>query len=260
MEIVPYKFTEMVGWIAIQLEAGKDSHVSDFSIEHLAAILVHAIHIAVITLPSHLWDHASDIFHYVGIDAIKVVHPHIAAAATIVDHLAELIKKKHHRDVRQDKNALHRLRVACEHAKKALSEKEETLVQIDSLLDGVDLSAPLTRAEFEELNHDLFDRAMGLVNNVVMGSDPRRQESRKDMVDDIIVVGGSSRIPKVRQLVKDYFHVRQPNYRKGVEPAEAVVHGAAVLSRPVVAQYPEEPLDFDQWFPRCYWLSHSERR
>ncbi|KAL5204311.1 hypothetical protein ABZP36_009182 [Zizania latifolia] len=91
---------------------------------------------------------------------------------------------------------------------------------------------------------------MGLVNDVVMGSDPRRQaeESRKDMVDEIIIGGGSSRIPKVRRLVKDYFHGRQPNCCKGVEPAEAVVHGAAVLSRPVVAWYPEEPLDFDRWF------------
>uniref|UniRef100_J3LHP3 Uncharacterized protein n=1 Tax=Oryza brachyantha TaxID=4533 RepID=J3LHP3_ORYBR len=173
--------------------------------------------------------------------------------ATIVDHLAELIKKQHGRDVRQDKAAMARLKVACEQAKRALSEQQETLVQIDSLLDdGVVFSAPLTRADFEELNHHLFHRALGLVEEVVKG--------RVEMVDEIVVVGGSARIPKVRRLLRDYFHGRRPNSRKGVEPEEAVVHGAALLARPVAVVQPQaardleveedshSSLDFDHWF------------
>ncbi|KAF8718034.1 hypothetical protein HU200_025504 [Digitaria exilis] len=155
-------------------------------------------------------------------------------------------------DIRQDKKALLRLRVACEHAKKALSDQEETLVQVDSLVDGVSFSAPLTRAKLEELNQDLFDRAMGLLEEVVMGTGKPRVDSRKDMVDEIVLVGGSARIPKVRQLVKEYFHGREPNSRQGVEPEEAVVLGTAILSRPEAARYIEEC--FDHSIPRVGWL------
>lgn len=136
--------------------------------------------------------------------------------ARIVDYMVELIRQQHRWDIRQDKKALLRLRVACEHAKKALSEREETLVQVDNG-GGVSFSAPLTRAKLEELNQDLFDRAMGLLEEVVMGTGNPRVDSRKDMVDEIVLVGGSARIPKVRQLVKDYFHGREPNRLKGVE-------------------------------------------
>lgn len=133
--------------------------------------------------------------------------------------------------------------MACEHAKKALSDQEETLVQVDSLVDGVSFSAPLTRAKLEELNQDLFDRAMGLLEEVVMGTGKPRVDSRKDMVDEVVLVGGSARIPKVRQLVKEYFHGREPNNRQGVEPEEAVVLGTAILSRPEAARYIEECFD-----------------
>ncbi|CAL4909847.1 unnamed protein product [Urochloa decumbens] len=159
----------------------------------------------------------------------------------IVEYMAWLIKQRHGWDIGQDKEALLRLRVACEHAKKAPSDQEETLVQVDSLVDGASFSAHLTRAKFEELNRDLFDRAMALVDAVVMGrGGGPREETRKDMVDEIVLVGGSSRIPKVRQLVRDYFHGREPNSRKGVEPEEAVVRGTAILSRPEAAPIVEE--------------------
>nr|CAB3496774.1 unnamed protein product [Digitaria exilis] len=161
----------------------------------------------------------------------------------IVDYMVELISQQHQWDIRQDKKALLRLRVACEHAKKALSDQEETLVQVDSLVDGVSFSAPLTRAKLEELNQDLFDRAMGLLEEVVMGTGKPRVDSRKDMVDEVVLVGGSARIPKVRQLVKEYFHGREPNNRQGVEPEEAVVLGTAILSRPEAARYIEECFD-----------------
>ncbi|CAL5096560.1 unnamed protein product [Urochloa decumbens] len=159
----------------------------------------------------------------------------------IVEYMAWLIKQRHGWDIGQDKEALLRLRVACEHAKKALSDQEETQVQVDSLVDGVSFSASLTRAKFEELNRDLFDRAMALVDQVVMGrGGGPREESRKDLVDEIVLVGGSARIPKVRQLVRDYFHGREPNSRKGVEPEEAVHRGTAILSRPEAAPIIEE--------------------
>jgi endoplasmic reticulum chaperone BiP len=140
-------------------------------------------------------------------------------------------------NIRQDKEALLRLRVACEHAKKALSNQEETLVQVDG--GGISFSAALTRAKLEEMNRDLFDRAMGLVDEVVTGNRKPRVESRKDMVDEVVLVGGSARIPRVRQLVKDYFHGRRPNSREGVEAEEAVVRGTAILSRPEAARYVE---------------------
>ncbi|KAL6618670.1 hypothetical protein ACP70R_033809 [Stipagrostis hirtigluma subsp. patula] len=160
----------------------------------------------------------------------------------VVDHFAELIKKQHDMDVREDKNAMLRLTAACERAKQALSGdgQEETLVEVESLLaGGANFSAPLTRAEFEELNRDLFERAMALVDEAVM----RRGKPR--VIDEVVVVGGSTRIPKVRQLLKDYFHGKEPNYSEGVEPDEAAVHGAALISRPEAARYLEEC--FEHW-------------
>ncbi|KAL6620805.1 hypothetical protein ACP70R_035944 [Stipagrostis hirtigluma subsp. patula] len=159
----------------------------------------------------------------------------------VVEHFAELIKKEHDMDVREDKNAMLRLTAACERAKQALSGagQEETLVEVESLLaGGANFTAPLTRAKFEELNHDLFERAMALVDEAVM----RRGKPR--VIDEIVVVGGSTRIPKVRQLLKDYFHGKEPNYSERVEPDDAVVHGAAQISRPEAARYLEECFDY----------------
>ncbi|KAL6620806.1 hypothetical protein ACP70R_035945 [Stipagrostis hirtigluma subsp. patula] len=120
------------------------------------------------------------------------------------------------------------------------ADQEETLVEVESLLaGGANFSAPLTRAEFEELNRDLFERAMALVDEAVM----RRGKPR--VIDEVVVVGGSTRIPKVRELLKDYFHGREPNYSEGVEPDEAAVHGAALISRPEAARYLEEC--FEHW-------------
>ncbi|PWZ45443.1 Mediator of RNA polymerase II transcription subunit 37a [Zea mays] len=161
--------------------------------------------------------------------------------------MAELIKEKNQWDIRQDAEALRRLRVACEHAKKALSDQEETMVQIH--VADIESSAPLTRAKLEELNQDLLDRVMGLVDGAVMGTGsgwlPRpRDESRTDMVDEIVLVGGSARMPKLRQLIEDYFRGRRPNSRKGVEPEDAIVQGTAILSRPKAARYLEECFDY----------------
>jgi endoplasmic reticulum chaperone BiP len=106
-----------------------------------------------------------------------------------------------------------------------------------------------SQAKLEELNQDLFDRVMRLVDGAVMrmgsGWLPQpHDESRKDMVDEIVLVGSDARMPKLHQLVEDYFHGRQPNSRKGVEPEDAIVRGTAILSRPKVACYLEECFDF----------------
>ncbi|RLN30523.1 mediator of RNA polymerase II transcription subunit 37f-like [Panicum miliaceum] len=312
MELVPYKLTKRQGWACIQVVTGPDGHVKEFSLVHLAGILISELrhkaeaHLgrevanAVIAVPQYLpysgrQDLASVGRYDLGFHGFKVIDQQIAAAAAyhhhtkrgdgkavlvfhvggrtssatiykfingtarhiaarsdlflggddftarIVDYMAGLIRRRHQWNIRQDKEAQLRLRVACEHAKKALSDQEETLVQVDG--GGISLSAALTRAKLEEMNRDLFHRALDLVDEVVMGSGRPRVESRKDMVDEVVLVGGSARIPTVRQFVKDYFHGRGPNSRKGVEAEEAVVRGTAILSRPEAARYVEECFD-----------------
>ena len=156
----------------------------------------------------------------------------------LVDHFVQVIKEKHHRDIRRDESALRNLRAACENAKKALSQsyREETVVMIESLLDGANFFEPLTRAKFEELNDDLLARAMGMVEQTVTWPAPPDQwESRKDSIDEIILVGGSVRIRKIGQFFRDYFHGREP-----IVEEEAVIRGAAHLSRPESAIFTDK--------------------
>uniref|UniRef100_A0ACD5WQE8 Uncharacterized protein n=1 Tax=Avena sativa TaxID=4498 RepID=A0ACD5WQE8_AVESA len=155
----------------------------------------------------------------------------------VVDYFVELIKEKHHRDIRQDKSALRKLMAECERAKKVLSDREDTLVSIGSILDqGVSIEEPLSRAKFEELNRDLMARAIDMVEMVVLEGAPTSQlQSHKDGIDQIILVGGSVRIPMVVKLLEDYFHGRGL-----ISDEEAVIRGAALLSRPESARYVEE--------------------
>lgn len=142
----------------------------------------------------------------------------------IVEYFIGLIKNKHGKDISEDKDALGKLRKACEHAKKALSNQDHAQVSIKSLFDGVDFSERLTRAKFEELNNDLF-----LMTQAEL-------ESNKDMIDEIVLVGGSTMIPKIQRLVQDYFDGREPNLL--VKPDETVTFGAALLSHPTANGYP----------------------
>ncbi|KAJ0824265.1 putative Heat shock protein 70 family [Helianthus annuus] len=109
----------------------------------------------------------------------------------------------------------------AERAKRALSSQHQVRVEIESLFDGVDFSEPLTRARFEELNNDLFRKTMGPVKKAMEDAGLEKRQ-----IDEIVLVGGSTRIPKVQQLLKDYFDGKEPN--KGVNPDEAVAFGAAV--------------------------------
>ena len=138
-----------------------------------------------------------------------------------MEYFIKLIKKKHGKDISKDNRALGKLRREAERAKRALSSQHQVRVEIESLFDGVDFSEPLTRARFEELNNDLFRKTMGPVKKAM--EDAGLQKSQ---IDEIVLVGGSTRIPKVQQLLKDYFDGKEPN--KGVNPDEAVAYGAAV--------------------------------
>ncbi|KAJ0482645.1 putative Heat shock protein 70 family [Helianthus annuus] len=139
----------------------------------------------------------------------------------IMEYFIKLINKKYGKDISNDNRVLGKLRREAERAKRALSSQHQVRLEIESLFDGVDFSEPLTRARFEELNNDLFRKTMGPVKKAMEDAGLEKHE-----IDEIVLVGGSTRIPKVQQLLKDYFDGKEPN--KGVNPDEAVAFGAAV--------------------------------
>ncbi|XP_027161156.1 mediator of RNA polymerase II transcription subunit 37a-like isoform X2 [Coffea eugenioides] len=139
----------------------------------------------------------------------------------VMDHFVKLIKKKYNKDISNDKKALGKLRKECERAKRALSNQHQVRVEIESLFDGTDFSEPLTRARFEELNMDLFKKTMAPVKQALKDAG-----LEKSAIDEIVLVGGSTRIPKVQQLLKEFFDGKEPS--RGINPDEAVAHGAAV--------------------------------
>jgi heat shock protein 5 len=139
----------------------------------------------------------------------------------IMEYFIKLIKRKHTKDVSNDKKAVQKLRREAERAKRSLSNQHQVRVEIESLYDGIDFSEPLTRARFEELNNDLFLKTMGPVKKAMEDAG-----MKKSQIDEIVLVGGSTRIPKVQELLKEYFDGKEPS--KGVNPDEAVAYGAAV--------------------------------
>merc|ERR1719362_650832 len=120
-----------------------------------------------------------------------------------------------------DKRAIQKLRREVEKTKRALSSTHQARLEIEALYDGADFSETLTRARFEEINNDLFKNTMGPVKQVLEDSG-----LKKNQIDEIVLVGGSTRIPKVQQLIKDFFNGKEPN--RGINPDEAVAYGAAV--------------------------------
>jgi len=139
----------------------------------------------------------------------------------VMQHFIKMFNKKHNKDLSKDKRALQKLRREVEKAKRALSSTHQARVEIEALLDGLDLSETLTRARFEEINADLFKNTLGPVKQVMEDSG-----LKKNQIDEIVLVGGSTRIPKVQQLIKDFFNGKEPN--RGINPDEAVAYGAAV--------------------------------
>ncbi|XP_002156272.1 endoplasmic reticulum chaperone BiP [Hydra vulgaris] len=139
----------------------------------------------------------------------------------VMEHFIKLYKKKKGKDIRKDNRAVQKLRREVEKAKRTLSTQHQTRLEIESLFDGEDFSETLTRAKFEELNLDLFKSTMKPVKQVIDDSGLKLSE-----IDEIVLVGGSTRIPKVQKLVQDFFQGKEPS--KGINPDEAVAFGAAV--------------------------------
>ncbi|KAL8127630.1 luminal-binding protein 5-like [Apium graveolens] len=139
----------------------------------------------------------------------------------IMEYFIKLINKKYNKDISKDNRALGKLRKEAERAKRALSNQHQVRVEIESLFDGVDFSEPLTRARFEEMNSDLFRKTMGPVKKAMKDAN-----LEKHQIDEIVLVGGSTRIPKVQELLSDYFDGKELS--KGVNPDEAVAFGATV--------------------------------
>merc|ERR1712023_609046 len=139
----------------------------------------------------------------------------------VMDHFMKLYKKKTGKDVRKDNRAVQKLRREVEKAKRALSSTHSARIEIESFYDGEDFSETLTRAKFEELNNDLFRGTLKPVQKVLEDG-----EMKKNEIDEIVLVGGSTRIPKIQSLVKEYFNGKEPS--KGINPDEAVAYGAAV--------------------------------
>jgi len=139
----------------------------------------------------------------------------------LVNHFVQEFKRKHKKDLTTNARALRRLRTACERAKRTLSSSAQTSIEIDSLYEGVDFYTSITRARFEELCQDLFRSTMDPVERVL-----RDSKIDKMSVHEIVLVGGSTRIPKIQKLVSDFFNGKEPN--KSINPDEAVAYGAAV--------------------------------
>lgn len=139
----------------------------------------------------------------------------------IMDYAMKLFKRKYSKDLSKDIRALGKLRREAEKAKRALSSQNQVRIEIEALFDGQDFSETLTRARFEELNSDLFKKTLKPVEKVLKDAGLAKKE-----VHEVVLVGGSTRIPKVQQLVKDFFNGKEPN--RGVNPDEAVAFGAAV--------------------------------
>merc|ERR1711913_34936 len=154
----------------------------------------------------------------------------------MVDHFTKEFLRKHKKDLTKNKRALRRLRTACERAKRTLSASAQASVEIDSLFEGVDFYTSLTRARFEELCADLFRGTLEPVEKAL-----RDAKMDKSSIDDIVLVGGSTRIPKIQKLLQDFFNGKELN--KSINPDEAVAYGAAVQAAILVGDQSEAVSD-----------------
>jgi len=139
----------------------------------------------------------------------------------MVDHFVNEFKRKHKKDMKGNKRALRRLRTACERAKRTLSASAQANIEIDSMFEGIDFYTSITRARFEELCSDLFKGTLEPVEKAM-----RDAKMDKSSINDIVLVGGSTRIPKIQKLLQDFFNGKELN--RSINPDEAVAYGAAV--------------------------------
>ncbi|KAF2301532.1 hypothetical protein GH714_025566 [Hevea brasiliensis] len=213
------------------------------------AYLGQTVKNAVITVPAYFNDSqrqaTKDAGAIAGVNVMRIINEPTAAAIAygldkkvkatagdthlggedfdnrLVNHFVAEFKRKHKKDISTNARALRRLRTACERAKRTLSSTSQTTIEIDSLYEGIDFYATITRARFEELNMDLFRKCMEPVEKCL-----RDSKIDKSQVHDVVLVGGSTRIPKVQQLLQDIFNGKE--LCKSINPDEAVAYGAAV--------------------------------
>merc|ERR1711998_236744 len=140
----------------------------------------------------------------------------------LTEHFAKIFKKKNNNvDIKKDPRAFQKLKHEVEKAKRDLSSVHQVKITVEGIMEGIDFSETITRARFEELCADLFKKTLKPVSQVLEDAGMKKTE-----IDEIVLVGGSTRIPKVQQLLKDFFNGKEPN--RGINPDEAVAHGAAV--------------------------------
>ena len=139
----------------------------------------------------------------------------------VLQYFIKLIKTKYSKDISNDKRAIQKLKGEVEKAKRDLSSVIQTKIEIENLVEGLDFKETLTRAKFEELCADLFKKTLEPVEQALKDAGKKKTD-----IDEIVLVGGSTRIPKVQQLIKDFFNGKEPN--RGINPDEAVAYGAAV--------------------------------
>nr|ACS12895.1 HSP70-1 [Chironex fleckeri] len=154
----------------------------------------------------------------------------------MVNHFTKEFRTKYKKDITGNKRAVRRLRTACERAKRTLSSSKQASIEIDSLFEGIDFYTSITRAKFEELNGDLFRGTIEPVEKAM-----RDTKLEKKEIHDIVLVGGSTRIPKIQQLLSDTFNGKELN--KSINPDEAVAYGAAVQAAILQGDKSEEVSD-----------------
>ncbi|CAI2357604.1 unnamed protein product [Caenorhabditis sp. 36 PRJEB53466] len=225
--------------------------------------LGHAVQNAVITVPAYFNDSqrqaTKDAATIAGLNAIRIINEPTAAALAygldkgiseeknvlifdlggvkstagdthlggedfdqrMLQHFMTEFKRKTGKDISSNPRAIRRLRTACERAKRTLSSSSEATVEVDSLFEGIDLCSKMTRARFEELCADLFRKTLEPVEKAL-----RDAKLDKSKIDEIVLVGGSTRVPKIQKLLKDFFNGKELNC--SINPDEAVAFGAAV--------------------------------
>jgi heat shock protein 1/8 len=154
----------------------------------------------------------------------------------LVEHFVQEFKRKHKKDITTSPRAMKRLKTACERAKRSLSSMATTSIELDSIMDGIDFMSNITRARFEELCSDIFRRTLEPVERVL-----RDAKMDKGEIHDIVLVGGSTRIPKIQQLLTDFFNGKE--LCKSINPDEAVAYGAAVQGAILTGQGNEQTKD-----------------
>ena len=164
----------------------------------------------------------------------------------MVEYFCTEFQRKFRKDLTTSQRALRRLRTACERAKRTLSSSTQATIEIDSLFEGIDFNSQITRARFEELNMDYFRKTMAPVEKVL-----RDAKLSKSEVDEVVLVGGSSRIPKVQKLLQEFFNGKE--LCQSINPDEAVAYGATVQAVVLSGKVAGSKLAAS-WTTCCWWM------